>query len=182
MRAASEQADLQAVRRRRDRAGTPGHRARRTYHNVLTQYHIGLRKALEQTVVDHRLSAFSRFFRRLEDWHQRAAPSCPRFRQKLGSAREPSDMHVVAAHVRDGDGIAISVRRLRAAGIGKARRFLDRQRVHVGAQHDGGAVAISEQTYDAGFADPVRYFIAGGTKSVGRQLRRARFLHRQFGM
>jgi len=149
---------------------------------MLAQNYVGLRKALEQTVVDHRLCALSRFFRGLEDRHQRTAPRAPRLCHKLAGAREPSDMHVMAAHVRDGNRIAFSIGRSRVAGVRQTRHLLDRQRVHVGAQHDCRTLAIPEQAYNAGFSDPGRYFIAGGTELVGRKARRARLLHRKFGV
>ena len=39
--------------------------------------------------------------------------------------------------------------------------FLDRQRVHVGAQHHGRAVAVAQQADDAGLADARRHLEAG---------------------
>ena len=111
---------------------------------MLAEDDVGLWKTFEQTVVNHGLCAFACFFRGLEDRHQRAAPGGPRFRQQLDSAREPCDMHVVAAHVRDRNRVAFSISGGRLTGIGKARRFLDRQRVHVGAQHDGRAIAVAK--------------------------------------
>ena len=91
-------------------------------------------------------------------------------------------MHVVAAHMPDGDGVSVVILRRGLAGIGKAGCFLDGQRVHVGAQHDGRPVAVAEQADDAGLSDARRDFVAGRAKTVCRQSRRASLLHRQFGM
>ena len=91
-------------------------------------------------------------------------------------------MHIVAAHVRHRDRIALSIGGRRLAGIGKAGRFLDRQCVHVGAQHDGRAVAVPKQADHAGLADARRYFIAGRTKTVRSEFGRPRLLHRQLGV
>ena len=68
------------------------------------------------------------------------------------------------------------------AGIGKAGRFLDGQRVHVGAQHDGRPLAVPKQADHAGLSDTRRDFKACGAKMICRKCRRARLLHRQLGV
>ena len=91
-------------------------------------------------------------------------------------------MHIVAAHMTDGDGVSVAILHRDLAGIGKAGCFLDGQRVHVGAQHHGRPLAVPEQADHAGLSDTCRDFVAGCTKTVRRQSRRARLLHRQLGM
>jgi hypothetical protein len=82
----------------------------------------------------------------------------------------------------DGNRLALPVHRRRLAGVGKTGRFLNWQRVHVGAQHDGRPLAVSEQAYDTGPADPSRHLVAGCPKTVRHQFRRAGLLHREFGV
>ncbi len=139
-----EKLDLQAVCGRCDRAGAPGHGAGRPHHHVLSEDHVGLRESLEQAVVDHCLRALAGLFGRLEYGHQRTAPRRSRVRQQLRCAGEPGDMHIVAAHVGHGDRIAVPIGRGRRAGVRETGRFLNRQRVHVSAEHDGRAVAVAK--------------------------------------
>ena len=91
-----------------------------------------------------------------------------RLGEQFGGADEPGHVHVVAAHVTDGDRLSVLILRRDLAGIGKARRFLDGQRVHVGAQHDGRSLAVSKQADDAGFPDTSRDFKTCSAKTVCR--------------
>ena len=68
------------------------------------------------------------------------------------------------------------------AGVGQAGRLLDRQGVHIGAQHDGRSLAVAEQADDAGLPDPRRHLVAGAAELVRRQAGRPRLLHRQLGV
>ena len=182
VRAAPEQADLQAVGRGGDRPGAAGDGAGGPDHDVLAEHDVRLGEAVEQAVVDHRPGALRRLFGRLEDHHQCAPPRVACLREQRGRAHQPGDMHVVAAGMRPPARCSPRVRRRDLAGIGEAGRLCDRQRVHVGAQHDGRAVAVAKQTDDAGLPDPGRHLIAGVAKPVRGQARRARLLHRQLGM
>ena len=65
---------------------------------------------------------------------------------------------------------------------GKPRELLHRQRVHVGAQHDGGAVAVAQHADDAGLPDPRRHLVAGGAKPLRRDACSPGLLHREFGV
>ena len=58
--------------------------------------------------------------------------------------------HAVAENVKVAI-VILSVALL--AGIGKTSRFLDRQAIHVGAQHHGRTIAVAEQADDAGLAE-----------------------------
>ena len=119
MRAAPKQANLQAVRRRGDRARASGDRARWSDHDMLAKDHIRLRKALEKPVVDHGLRAFRRLLSGLKDRHQRPAPCRARLGEQFGGADEPGHMHVMAAHMTDRHGLALSIGDRHLAGIGK---------------------------------------------------------------
>ena len=88
----------------------------------------------------------------------------------------------MTAGVHHRHGLPVAVGRRDVAGIGQAGRFLNRKRVHVGAQHDDWTVAVAQQTDNARLSDSGGHFIAGRTKTVRRDARRPRFLHRQFGM
>ena len=107
MRAAPEQADLQAVGRGSDRPGAAGDGAGRTDHDVLAEHDIGFGEALEQAVVDHRLGALRRLLARLKDRHQGAPPGVARLRQQCRRADQPGHVHVVAAHMPHRHGVAL---------------------------------------------------------------------------
>ena len=62
--------------------------------------------------------------------------------------------------------VPLAVFHFALAGIGKTGRFLDRQGIHVGAQHHGRALADPEQADNAGRANPCRHLITGGAKPV----------------
>ncbi len=88
----------------------------------------------------------------------------------------------MAAGVHHGHGLPGTVGRRHVARVGQTRGFLDRECVHVGAQHDDRSFAVTQQTHNAGLSDAGGHFIAGGTKMVRRNASRSCFLHRQFGM
>jgi hypothetical protein len=156
VRAAAEQPDLEAVGGGLGRAGPVADRARRGGHDVLAEDHLRLGEAVEEAVVDHRLCALGRLLRGLEDGQHGALPGVAGVGEQPRRARQPGDVHVVAARVHDRDLVPGGVGRRRGAGVRQAGRLPDRQRVHVGAQHDRGAVAVCEQSHDAGSADPCR--------------------------
>ena len=120
---------------------------------MLAEDHIRFREALEQPVVDHGLRAFRRLLAGLKDCHYGPAPRRFGLSEQFGGADEPGYVHVVAAHMTDGDRLSVLILRGDLAGIGKPCRFLDGQRVHVGAQHDGRPLTVSKQADHAGFSD-----------------------------
>jgi hypothetical protein len=152
------------------------------HHDVLAQHDSRPGKPVEQTIVNHGLSTFRGLFARLEDCHHRPMPLLSCLRQQRGRADKPGHVHVMATHVPDRHRVPPRIFRLDLACIGQTRGLLDRQRIHVGAQHDGRPIAIAEQANDTGFADACCYFIAGGTKTIRRQACRTRLLHREFWM
>ena len=182
VRASAEQSDLQTVGRRSDGSGAPGDGPGRSNHDVLAEYDVGFGEALEEAIVDHGLRAFRCLFPRLEYRHQRSPPRFACLREQRGRADEPSHVHVVAAHVPYRHRVPLAVRHLDLAGIGKAGRFLDGQRIHIGAQHHCRPFAVAEQTDDTGFSDPRRHLVTGGAKPVRGQAGCPRLLHGQLGM
>jgi len=149
---------------------------------VLAEHDVGLAKPLEKTVVDHCLGTFSRFFAGLEHCHHRAAPTRPGLGQQRTRAHEPRHVHVVAAHVADGGRDTVCRFSGRAARVRQTRSLLDRQRVHVGAQHHRRPIAVPQQAHDPCLSDAGRHLVARGAKSIRRQSRGAGFTHRQLRM
>ncbi len=143
---------------------------------------LGLRKALEQSVVDHRLGALRGFLRRLEYRHDRALPCVARLREQLRRAGEPRRVHVVAARVHHRHGVAFAIGRGDLARIGQTGRFLDRQRIHVRAQHHDRTVAVAQQSHDARLADARGDVVARVAQPLCSDARGARLLHRELGM
>ena len=68
------------------------------------------------------------------------------------------------------------------AGVGQAGGLPDRQRVHVGAQHDRGAIAVGQQPDHAGAADALGDLVAGGLEALCRLAGGAVLLHRELGV
>ena len=67
------------------------------------------------------------------------------------------------------------------AAVGRARCFVDGQRVHVGAQAQAAwAAAIAQHADHTGFADAGVYFIAPFQEQPGDQRRSAAFFEPQF--
>ena len=123
---------------------------------MLAEDDLRLGEALEEAVVDHRLGALRGLLGGLEDRQHRAVPGVAGGGEQRGRAGQPGDVHVVPARVHDRHLVAVGVGRGRGAGVGQAGGLLDRQRVHVGAQHDRRAVAVGQQPDDAGAADARR--------------------------
>src|SRR6478736_5916648 len=109
MRAASEQANLQAVGSRGNGPRPPGNGPGRSYHYVLAKDYIGFRETLKKSGIDHRLRTFRRFFPWLEDRHQGTVPLRSSLGEQFCGAREPCDVHVMATHVRDRHGVALAI-------------------------------------------------------------------------
>ena len=103
-------------------------------------------EVFHQAVVDHRLGARAAFLGGLEDDDRRA--------REVAGARE------IARGAEQHRGMAVMAAGVHLAGnagaIGQVGRFLDRQRVHVGAKADGAlalALAPLDDADDAGLAD-----------------------------
>jgi hypothetical protein len=95
--AAAEQPHLDVVllglRDPRAVADPPG----RGWHDVLSQDHVRLGKAVEQMVVDHGLRSCPQLLGGLEQRDERSVPGIRRTREELGGARQPGDVHIVTA-------------------------------------------------------------------------------------
>jgi hypothetical protein len=91
-------------------------------------------------------------------------------------------MHVMAAGMRHRGRLAGRVRRRDCAGIGQSGRLLDRQAIHVGAQHDRRTLAVAQQSDDAGLTDPGRHLIAVVGEMFRGEAGCSDFLHRKFGV
>ena len=91
-------------------------------------------------------------------------------------------MHVMTAGMHHRHGLPRAVSGSHLAGVGQTRRFLNRQRVHVGAQHDSRSVTVAQQTDNAGLSQICGHFITGSTKTVRRDASGPCFLHGQFWM
>jgi hypothetical protein len=91
-------------------------------------------------------------------------------------------VHIVTAHVPHLHSVSVAIFGRDVAGIGQTGRLFDRERIHVGAQHHGGPVAIAEQADDAGLAHSRRHLVTGRPKPVRGQACCPPLLHRQLGM
>ena len=118
--------DVEMIGRRHDRARPdrelPDRQARIIVHAV----DLADPEPVHQPVLDHRLAAGAALLRRLED-HHRIAGEIAGLGEIAGGAEQHGGMAVMAAGMH----LARHRRLVRQAG-----RFLDRQRVHVGAQPD----------------------------------------------
>ena len=161
----------------------PGDGAGRPDHDVLAQHDIGLGKAVEQAVVDHRPRALRSLLARLEDRHQRAAPGIARLREQRGRAHQPRDMHVMAAGMRDRHRLPVGVCGRDGAGIVERRWPPRTGSASMSARSmTVGPFAVAKQADDAGLPDARRHLIAIVPQMLRREPGRAGFLHRQFGM
>jgi hypothetical protein len=174
----AEQTDLQTVGSRSDSSGPPSNGPGWTDHDMLAEDDYWLREVLEETIIDHRLSAFRGFLPRLKDRHQCSMPSLAGLGKQRGRARKPGDVHVVTTHVAHRHGMAFTVLGFNFAGIWQTRRFLNRESIHVGPQHDCRTFAISQQADDTSLSYALRHLVAGGAKSFRRQTGSPRLLHR----
>jgi hypothetical protein len=182
MRPAAEQADLQAVARGGDDSRTHADGAGRSDHHVLTEHDVGFGEAVEEPVIDHRLGAFPGLLRRLEHCHHRPAPAVAGSRKQRRRTDEPGDMHIVAAGMHHRDRLPVAVRGSDFTGIRQAGGLLDRQRIHIGAQHDRRPCAVAQEPDDAGLPDRRRHVVIGGAQPRRCQSGCPRLLHRQLGM
>lgn len=120
---------------------------------MLAQDHVRLRKPLEQPVVDHRLGALCRLFGRLENGQHRPVPVPRRSGEQAGGTGQPGDVHVMSAGVHDRHLIAVVVDAGLGAGVVESGGLLDREGVHIGAQHDRRTDAIAQHAHHACPAD-----------------------------
>ena len=106
-------------------------------------------------VGQHRFSAVDRFFRRLPDQNQSAAPLIFQLREHLRRAQHVRNVNVVATGVHHADVLAGVVLRLDRARVGQAGLLFHRQRVKIGAHQNGRTVAVLHHR-DHAIAFPIR--------------------------
>ncbi len=131
------------------------------------------REALEQAVVDHALRSRAAFLGWLED-QVHGPVEGPGLRQITGGRQQHRRMAIMAA------GMHLS--RMRRT-MRELVQFLDRQRVHVGAQTDRArGRAVTQCPDHARAAQPAGDCDAPFGELGGHQVRRTIFLKAQFGM
>jgi hypothetical protein len=139
-------------------------------------------EAREQPVVEHRLGALADLLAGLGDHHQGSGPLVAQRHQAPCRADPGGHVGVVPAGVHDS---ALDAREAGAsgpAGEGEAGLLLDRERVHVGAQHHDRPVAVAEQGDDPGPADAGGHVEAEPPRLLGQQARRSGLLHAELGI
>ena len=130
-------------------------------------------KALEQALLDHQLCAAGVFLGGLEDQVQRAG-EVDVVREVVRRGEQHRRVAIVAAGVHDA---------VVRAGPRLAAGFLDRQRVHVGAQAEPARAAAARQLADdAGGRQPAVHGVAPGFQPLGDDLRGAVFGQAEFGV
>ena len=149
---------------------------------MLAEHDSGCGKAGEESVINHGLGAGRRLLRRLEDRHQGPPPRRACLCEHGRCSHQPRHVHVVAAGVHHRHGLAVVVGSRDRAGIRQAGLFPHRQRIHVGAQHDHGPVAVVQQTNDPRLPNSRGHVKTVGAEPIRRQAGRACLLHGQFGM
>ena len=125
--------DVDGIGRRHDRTGPDRERADRNARTIMHAVDLIDAETVHQPVLDHRGRARAALFGRLED-HDGIAGEIPRLGEIAGSAEQHRGVAVMAAGVH-------LARRL--GGVRQIGLFLDRQRIHVGAQPDHLDVAFA---------------------------------------
>ena len=146
--------------------------------HVLGHRHIDRSDELGEPVLDHAPGAVGGLLRGLEQGDQRAGPLLLGPCHQSGGAEQAGDVHVVSAGVHH----RVAVRRtVWVLAYGRPVALADRQRVHVGAQQHGRAVAVAQRspttpvppmpscTSTAGVAQP-RGHVAGRAVLLVREL------------
>ena len=108
-----------------------------------------------KSVGQHRFSAVDRFFRRLSDQNQCAAPLLLQLCEHLRRAQHVRNVNVVATSVHHAYILTSIVLRLDCARVGQAGLFFRRQRVKIGAHQNRWPVAVLHDG-DHAIAFPIR--------------------------
>ena len=136
----------------------------------------------EQAVLQHRRRAAAALFGRLADHHERALPAVAVFGHQARRARPRRHVNVVPARVHHRRRLSAGVPHDDRAGKRQAGLLFDRERVELGAKHDGRPGAILHDRDDARAADAGRDVEAEGFRARGQFRRGLRFLKRQLWM
>ena len=170
--------DVDRVRGRHDRTGADRELADRNAGAIVHAINLLDAETVHQPVLDHRGCARTALFGRLED-DDRGAGEIARLGEIARRTQQHGRVAVMAASVH----LACRLR-----GIGKIGLFLDRQRIHIGAQADhleaaiGGLAALDHADH-TGLADARDYLIAAELpQTVGHECRSAVHVVEQFGM
>ena len=137
-----------------------GHRAKVTWvvanragrHRVVVvqrQRDVRAGKTGEQAVLQHRRRATAALFGRLADHHERALPAVAVFGHQARRARPRRHVNVVPARVHHRRRLSAGVPHDDRAGKRQAGLLFDRERVELGAKHDGRPGAILHDRDDA---------------------------------
>ena len=128
-------------------------------HDVEGDGVIGLGKARVEPVGEHRPGAGDGLLGGLDDQDQGAVPAGAPRRQLAGGTDHGGDVHIMAAgmHHRLLDPGHVGLPDMR--WIGHAGPFLERQAIHVGAEHDSRSGAVAQDRDHAGAADPGGHLI-----------------------
>ena len=168
MGTAAVERDAQPVGRSEGRPGPDSDEASRDRGHVLAEHDVGVPGPVEQSVIDHALRPGPQLLGRLEYRYQRARPRATGGGQFARRSDQAGHVHVVAAGVHHRDVVPVPVGGPLLAGIGKARFFLDGQRVHVGADQCGRPGAVGKDAGHAGAADIRRDVEPRGSELVAR--------------
>jgi hypothetical protein len=139
-------------------------------------------EAREESVPQHRLRAAADFLCGLADHHQRPAPALPVVGQRGRGTDPRGHVNVVAARVHHRHRLTRGVLPRRLTREGEPRLLFDRERVELGAQHDGRAGAVLEDAHDAGPSDARRDLEACSLQSLRHLRGGRRFLKRKLGV
>ena len=143
---------------------------------------VGLGKAGVEAVLDHRPGAGDRLLGGLGDEDQGARPVRPPRRHLPRRADQRGDVHVMAAGVHHRLLDAGAVGLPGARWIGDAGALLQRQAVHVGAQHHRRPGAVAQQGDDAVAADAGRHLVAERAQLARHPRRGLHLAAGQFGI
>ncbi len=163
--AAAGDANLEAVGAGHDRAAQNGHLPRRQAWPVVQAEYRLHRELFEQTLLDHDATAAIPLLGRLENEMHRAfeVSLAAQRRQSLGRTQQHRGMAVMTA------GMHLS---RMARAVLEGIEFVERQRVHVGAQADGATAAAGLQAADHAGA---------GQAAMHRQAERLEFFRHDIG-
>ncbi|MNV30449.1 hypothetical protein D3C71_1217160 [compost metagenome] len=144
MAAVADDLDVHRVGRRHERSAVKTQMPDGVTRHVMHGEDRITRKPFEQSVLQHFPGTTQPLFRRLEN-QVHGAIECPCPGQVLTRRQQDGGMSVVTAGMHD---------TVYPAGIRQTGGFLDRQRIHVGAQANGPTLAIFQGGNDPGLAHP----------------------------
>ncbi len=149
---------------------------------MLTKHNLRSGKPLEESVGDHGRGAAPQLLGRLKDRHDGARPCVPPVGEHEQRANQASGVHVMPAGMRNGDSAAGRIDGYSGARVRQARSFSDRQRVHIGAQHDHRSIPVAQHRDYASASDASGDVETQGFERGHHGGGRVMFLHRQLGV